>query len=63
MTKSFKLQSLKELNLTHNQEDCMVKIALNTVFISAPTNLYLKTIINFTGEENHTNCEIMIFGL
>lgn len=59
---SFKIQSLKELKVTLNQEDYMVKNSFESC-LSALTNLHLKKIVNFTGEENHTNCEVMIFGL
>ena len=63
MTKCLKMKSLKELKVTLNPEDYMGKVALNIVFLSALTNLHLKKIVNFTGEGNHTNCEVMIFGL
>ena len=57
MTQPLEMKGLKELKVTLNREDYMVKKSLAHVFLSALTNLHLKKIVNFTGEENPTHCE------
>lgn len=63
MTKCLQMKSLKELKVTLNQEDYMVKSCLEHCLSECSYKSALEKIVNFTGEENHTNCEVMIFGL
>lgn len=65
MTEFFKIQSLKELKVTLNQEDYMVKNSFEHYLFkcSYKSALEKKKTVNFTGEKNHTDCEVMLFGL
>lgn len=54
------MQNVKEWNITHNQKNYMVKNSFEHCLPKYTYKSSLEKIVNFTGDENYTNCEVMI---